>query len=347
MKKQLFILLTLFLSVSSILFASSSQRQTETPLKDGVYAEMKTNKGIILLKLEYEKVPMTVANFVGLAEGKIKNSAKGTGVPYYDGLKFHRVINNFMIQGGDPEGTGRGGPGYQFPDEFDSSLRHTGPGILSMANAGPGTNGSQFFITHKSTSWLDNKHSVFGSVVTGMNVVNAIKQGDKIEKLTIKRVGKDAQLFKADQTHFDKLKNGIADRKMAEEKKRSAKEIAIIEKKFPNAKTTKSGLKYVVTKVGSGKEKPVRGMTVTAHYAGKLLNGKEFDSSFKRNKPFQFPVGMRRVIPGWDEAFLDMARGEKRTLIIPPRLAYGSRGAGGVIPPNAWLIFDVELIDFR
>src|SRR4051812_23020272 len=165
--------------------------------QDGLYAKFETSKGDIYAVLEYKKTPMTVANFVGLAEGNIKNKAKADGERYYDGLKFHRVIPNFMIQGGCPQGTGTGDPGYKFPDEFDTSLKHTGPGILSMANAGPGTNGSQFFITHVETPWLDGKHTVFGHVIEGQEIVNKIAGNDTINKLVILRKGKDAEDFDA------------------------------------------------------------------------------------------------------------------------------------------------------
>lgn len=193
----------LLIAISIVFMASTCGDQHDLP--DGLYANIKTNKGNILLQLEMEKTPLTVANFVGLAEGKIPNKIKKEGEPYYDGIKFHRVIPNFMIQGGCPLGTGSGDPGYMFKDEFDPTLKHTGPGILSMANRGPGTNGSQFFITHVQTSWLDNKHTVFGHVVEGQDIVNAIAQNDVIETIEVIRVGKEAKKFDALKT-FNELK---------------------------------------------------------------------------------------------------------------------------------------------
>lgn len=175
----------------------TKQPQPTMTAGEGLFATLTTTKGKIVCQLEFEKTPMTVANFVGLAEGKVTNTAKASGQPYFDGIVFHRVIPNFMVQCGDPTGTGMGGPGYMFPDEIDATLKHTGPGILSMANAGPGTNGSQFFITHVKTDWLDGKHTVFGHVTEGQDVVNAIAQGDKIETLRITRVGKAAEAFDA------------------------------------------------------------------------------------------------------------------------------------------------------
>ncbi|MHB8137819.1 MAG: peptidylprolyl isomerase [Smithellaceae bacterium] len=193
------VVLLLFIFTAAQSIASENQ-----PHADGLYAKVITSKGDILIKLEFEKTPLTVTNFVGLAEGT-KDSNRGKGVRFYDGLTFHRVLPNFMIQGGDPEGNGTGGPGYNFPDEIDSTLRHDVPGVLSMANAGPGTNGSQFFITHTKTPWLDGKHTVFGHVIEGQDVVNAIRQGDTIKKINIIRIGTKATVFKADQDSFNAL----------------------------------------------------------------------------------------------------------------------------------------------
>ena len=309
--------------------------------KEGMYAKIKTNKGDIMLELEFEKTPLTVANFVGLAEGKIKNNKKEVGEPYYDGLKFHRVIADFMIQGGCPDGNGMGGPGYQFPDEIHTDLKHSGPGILSMANAGPGTNGSQFFITHKETPWLDGKHTVFGKVTEGQDVVDAIAQDDKIIEIDIIRKGENAKKFDS-KAIFDKELEKLE--KQAAEKAKKAKEAIDALKK--GAKVTSSGLAYKIIKKGTG-AKAEAGKTVSVHYTGKLSNGTKFDSSYDRNQPIEFELGRGRVIKGWDEGISLLNVGSKATFIIPPDLAYGARGAGGVIPPNATLIFDVELVEIK
>lgn len=316
-------------------------------LKDGLYAEFNTNKGVIICSLEFEKTPLTVANFVGLAEGK-KNLGGGAGkegTKFYDGLTFHRVIPDFMIQGGCPLGTGTGGPGYTFPDEIDPSLTHSGPGILSMANSGPGTNGSQFFITHIATPWLDGKHTVFGHVVQGQDVVNKIEGNDKIESVNILRVGAAAKAFKADQAAFDELLGSIDKRKKEQALKAMEATVNQIKEQWPDAITTPSGLKYVVVQEGTGDATPKVGDAVTVHYTGKLLDGKKFDSSYDRGQPIDFPVGKGQVIQGWEEALLSMKKGEKRVLIIPSDLGYGPSGRGP-IPPNATMVFDVELINF-
>ncbi len=307
-------------------------------MKDGLYAKFVTSKGDILVNLEFEKTPMTVGNFVGLAEGKFENTASDKGVPYYDGLKFHRVIENFMIQGGCPDGRGTGGPGYQFADEFDKTLRHSGPGVLSMANAGPGTNGSQFFITHTATDWLDDKHTVFGNVIEGQDVVDKIAQDDKIEKLEILRVGAAAEGFDP-KNAFDA---GMEEQRKAAEEAAKAQEekIASMTK---NATKTNSGLMYEILEKGNG-PKPTKGQQVSVHYAGFLLDGLKFDSSFDRNDPITIAIGTGQVIRGWDEGIMLLNEGSKARFIIPSNLGYGPQGAGGIIPPNATLIFEVQLV---
>jgi cyclophilin family peptidyl-prolyl cis-trans isomerase len=338
----------LWLYTFTLLFILSGETlMAETQLKDGLYAKFITAKGDIICALEFEKTPLTVANFVGLAEGT-KDLGGGTakgGTRFYDDLTFHRVIPDFMVQGGCPLGTGTGGPGYTFPDEFDPTLKHSGPGILSMANAGPGTNGSQFFITHVATPWLDGKHTVFGHVVEGQDVVNKIKGNDKLKSVEIIRVGAKAEAFKSDQAAFDTLLTSMDKRAKDKELLAMASSIKEVKQRWPEAITTPSGLQYVVTQKGNGTDTPSSGTTVKAHYTGKLMDGTKFDSSYDRGEPISFPVGQGRVIKGWDEAFLAMTKGEKRVLIIPADLGYGPSGRGP-IPPNATLVFEVELVDF-
>lgn len=310
-------------------------------MKDGLYAKFNTSKGVILVNLEFEKAPMTVGNFVGLAEGKFENTASDKGVPFYNGLKFHRVIENFMIQGGCPQGTGTGGPGYQFADEFHPDLKHSGPGILSMANSGPGSNGSQFFITHVETAWLDNKHTVFGNVVEGQDIVDQIAQDDSLESLEIVRVGAAAEAFDA-QSAFDGGNAGAEAAKRAAKEKEEAQFNALTE----GASKTESGLAYSIETEGNG-PKPKKGQGVSVHYAGFLTNGQKFDSSFDRNQPIDIKIGVGQVIPGWDEGIMLLNEGSKAKFIIPPHLGYGAQGAGGVIPPNATLVFEVELVKVK
>lgn len=310
-------------------------------MENGIYAKFNTAKGAILVKLTHDLTPGTVGNFVALAEGNLENSARPQGKPYYDGLKFHRVIPDFMIQGGCPQGIGTGGPGYNFDDEFHPELRHDGPGVLSMANSGPGSNGSQFFITHVSTPWLDDKHTVFGHVVEGQDVVDAIAQGDVMDSIEIIRVGDEAQKWNAVEA-FRTFEGARAKREAAE---REAAETAM-EKLAAGFDKTESGLRYKMIQKGSGK-KAEKGRTVSVHYSGSLENGRVFDSSYARKKPIEFPLGMGHVIEGWDEGIALLQVGDKARFVIPSHLGYGARGAGGVIPPNATLIFDVELMDVK
>lgn len=310
-------------------------------MENGIYAKFTTSKGTITVQLTHNLTPGTVGNFVGLAEGQLENSAKPMGKPYYDGLKFHRVIPDFMIQGGCPQGQGTGGPGYKFDDEIVASLKHDKPGVLSMANAGAGTNGSQFFITHVATPWLDGKHTVFGNVVEGQEVVDAIAQNDVIETIEIIRVGEEAKKWNAIEAF--RTFEGSRLKRIEEAKQKAEAEVEQLAAGFEK---TQSGLRYKLIQKGNGK-KAENGKTVSVHYQGALANGKVFDSSYTRKKPIEFPLGKGYVIEGWDEGIALLQVGDKARFVIPSYLGYGSQGAGGVIPADATLVFDVELMDVK
>jgi peptidyl-prolyl cis-trans isomerase A (cyclophilin A) len=308
-------------------------------MKDGIYADFLTSKGSILIELFYDKVPGTVANFIGLAEGQIKNDFKETGIPFYDNLKFHRVISDFMIQGGCPLGTGAGSPGYKFEDEFHDDLKHDKPGVLSMANSGPSSNGSQFFITHIKTPWLDKKHSVFGQVIDGQNIVNMIAQGDVINKISIKRKGQEAISFNAVKEFNKFIDNSL--NKLEDFKNKEIEKLKQLTKGFTKHD---DGLYYKIISKSKG-IKPSKGKNVEVHYKGMLLDNTVFDSSYSRNEPIAFQIGVGQVIKGWDIGISLLSEGEEAVFVIPPDLAYGSAGAGGVIPPNSILIFEVKLLN--
>jgi len=310
-------------------------------MNNGIYAKFTTSKGEILVQLEHEKTPGTVGNFVALSEGNLENDVKEQGTPYYDGLKFHRVIPDFMVQGGCPQGSGTGNPGYKFDDEFHSDLKHDAPGKLAMANSGPATNGSQFYITHVPTPWLDGKHTVFGSVIEGQDIVDAIAQGDELSSVEIVRVGADAETFNAVEAF--RTFEGSREKRDADEK---AKQKELLDSVAIGYEETKSGLRYQILQKGTGKQ-ATKGAGVSVHYKGQLLDGTVFDSSYKRKDPIDFNVGLGQVIAGWDEGILLLQVGDKARFVIPSNLAYGAAGAGGVIPPDATLIFDVELMGVK
>ncbi len=357
----------LFLTATLVLSSCKSSQYAD--LGDGLFAGIKTNMGDVVVKLEYEKTPVTVANFVSLAEGtNTFVSEEFKGKKYYDGLTFHRVMKDFMIQGGDPTATGTGSPGYRFKDEIHDSLTHYKAGILSMANGGPKTNGSQFFITHKETPWLDGKHSVFGEVVEGMAVVDSIanvKVGPQnkpestvtMNTIEIIRNGKEAKKFDAVQVMTDYF----AEEEAALAAMKKMKEDAAAQFSTDEAKATAlpSGLKILTLKEGQG-EKPKVGQKVLVKYAGFLSNGTLFDSNYKEiaekydvydekreaQKGYE-PTPMMyspdaRLIAGFKEGLMTMKVGEKVRLFIPPHLGYGDSDYGP-IPGKSNLVFDIEI----
>lgn len=362
----------LLLTLISIAFTSCKDEHKN--LKDGLYAEIETSKGNIIVELNYKKAPITVANFVTLAEGKnnfVTPDLKGK--PFFDGLLFHRVISNFMIQTGDPIGTGSGDAGYKFRDEF-TDLKHDKPGVLSMANSGPNTNSSQFFITHVETPWLDGKHSVFGQVVEGQDVVNAIVQGDMMNSVTIIRKGEDVKKFDAVKVFNDYFKKEVENQKkqalIDAENKRiyDQKYKAVKEQKAmyfnqlkESATKTNSGFKFKILKATNG-NKPKDGAMIYMNYSGFLEDGTLFDTSdpeiakqfgmFDEQRAVQngysslpYQMGSNKLIPGFVEGVNKLKFGEKAVFFIPSNLGYGEQGAGDVVPPNANLIFEVELLN--
>lgn len=326
-------------------------------LKDGLYAQMETNKGTMTIELFEEEAPLTVANFVGLAEGTKENKAKPLGTPFYDGIVFHRVIKDFMIQGGDPDGKGTGGPGYNFEDEFFSDRKHDTKGILSMANAGPGTNGSQFFITEVPTPWLDGRHTIFGQVIQGLDVIDTIanvekgaqdrpKEDIKIEHVYIIKKGDKYKNYDGGKAFEKAQAENKAKVEAIKAIEQAEKDVEIKRQKDLTAKAQKtaSGLMYYIEKEGTG-ALPKQGDAVEVHYTLRLNDGEKLDSSHDRNQPLDAVVGETQLIPGWMEALTLFKKGTKVFLIIPSDLGYGPQGAGGVIPPNATLYFDMEVLD--
>ncbi len=369
MKQTFFLLVFAALSLTAC-------KEEHGSLPDGLYAEIETNKGKIVVALDYEKAPITVANFVSLAEGKNTFvSEQYKGKPFYDGLKFHRVIPQFMIQGGDPLGDGSGDTGYKFKDEF-TDLSFDAGGVLAMANSGPGTNSSQFFITHVATPWLDGKHTIFGHVVeNGMDIVNTIEQNDAILKITIIQKGADAKKFDAIKIFTDffsheaenQKKQALLDaeiKKLYDAKYKVVKDqkVAYFEGVKKTATKSGSGLWYKIISKGKGK-KPASGTSLYIHYSGFLENGELFDSSVEavakafgkldqsradahQYLPIPFEAGRKDgMIPGFIEGLEKLSFGDKAVLFIPSKLGYGAQGAGGVIPPNANIIFEVELLE--
>lgn len=341
----------IIITVFSLLLCLIPGLMTAQELEPGLYAQFDTSKGQIILVLYYQKTPLTVTNFVGLAQGTI-DSNQGKTKKFYDGLMFHRVIPNFMVQGGDPAGNGSGGPGYKFPDEFVEELRHDSAGILSMANSGPGTNGSQFFITHVATPWLDNRHTVFGKVVQGLDVINKIEQGDIIKTVNILRIGESAKAFKADQESFKALLEEIEVKQQAkqqdqqalltvERKKHQAKFETEMALTYPKSVKLESGLMHVQIQEGKGIS-PVAGTKVMAHVTTMFKDGRVLSTSTE-GEPYEIIAKKGEMVA---EALLTMKKGEIRRLLIPYMFAFGEKGYKS-IPPKSDLMMDIELVDFK
>lgn len=371
--KNLLLALFAFLSIGAIAQNNEPVPPTvEVKLEPGIYAEFITNRGSIVCQLEYEKTPMTVANFVGLAEGDFKVKEKEFTKPYYNGLKFHRVISkangdaqDFMIQGGDPMGTGAGGPGYRFPDEIVADLKHSGPGTLSMANSGKNTNGSQFFITHKATPWLDGKHTVFGHVIAGQDVVNATLQGDVMKEVRIIRVGEDAKAFDAkavfaelyepfyqEYVVYPKYCDSISKISIEDYNASFFEQVkaSLPKKMAKKAKQTESGLVYILNKRGKKKMLITEGDSVVVHTTGIFrASGDKFFSTHDEGAQameFQFQNPMRRMVSGFEEALQMMGPGGSGTFYLPYHLAYGPRSSG---PIKAYsdITFDIEVVSVK
>jgi len=323
----------LLLVIFSLLFSTLSFAEKD----DGIYAHINTNKGEIIVELTYKKTPLTVINFISLSEGT-KNSNKELGVPFYDGLSFHRVIDDFMIQGGDPKGNGTGGPGYRFADEF-TDLIHDKPGVLSMANSGPNTNGSQFFITHVPTPWLDGKHSIFGFVVDGMDVVNLIKQGDTLENISIERIGDEANQFIANEESFNSRVAIANETIIAQKELRQIDFENYANSTYPDAHKNESGYFTVINKQGDG-NLVSNGQIVSVDIALKANSGQVMREA---GSPIQFTLGSGDIISIIDSNVIEMSIGENRTILAPYEYVFGEAPSGN-IPQDSFIIFDLVLI---
>lgn len=347
-------LLTGFFVLCFAIFFSCKQ-------EEGVFAEFNTSKGKIVAFLEFEKMPMTVANFVGLAEGTIKNATIPLGKPYFDGAIIHRVEKGHVIQGGSPPVENNKGTGYRYPNEIHPDLSHNKAGILGIANGGPHTNSDEFYITLGDRSYLDGDYPVFGHVTEGMDVLMKIEKNDVFESIRIIRKGKKAKKFRPDTEIFNQIVENQWEKvkKADEEKKKN--EDARINERWPNAELTESGTKYIIRKEGTGK-KASEGSKLKLRYEAELFNGTKFISSENNGNPsfgdkgglFEFETGKSNVVPAINEALLEMKEGEIRLLIAPADQAYGRTGFYGknipgtkrfVISPNTTIIYEIELLE--
>ncbi|RMB60461.1 peptidylprolyl isomerase [Dokdonia sinensis] len=369
--------LPMYLFIALLTLLSCNDKYPD--LEDGLYAEIVTDKGTMVAQLYFEETPATVANFVALAEGNhpmVKDSTL-KGKPFYNGLTFHRVIEDFMIQGGDPLGKGSGDAGYKFHDEFVDGLVHDSKGTLSMANSGPDTNSSQFFITQKETPWLNGRHTVWGKVVIGLEVIDDIIAVEKIgdprqgkpkvppvmTQVNIIRKGSAAKNFNAPETFKAELAGIDAKRVKAAEEKAAADAIKYKEykerfdSKREKAEKLPSGLAIFIDEKTDG-EKPALGAKVKVDYAGFFESGELFDTSQRElaekldkvnpRSPYQ-PMNVpysneARLIAGMKEGIQQLKVGEKATIFVPYHLGYGEQEYGP-IPAKSNMIFEIELLE--
>ena len=347
-KKNFIYLLMLLILLVSCSKETQVIKEYLSAQDDGLYGSIKVNENYIFFELYYQETPLTVSNFVGLATGAFGENIERKE-NYFDGLTFHRVVENFVIQGGDPEGTGSGGPGYQFIDEFHPDLTHSDMGILSMANSGPNTNGSQFFITLAPTPHLDNRHTVFGKVLENTDILTTVVQDDVMETVEIHPKGSAAKSF-INNISWDAFKQLQTDQKISleNELQEITTKITTALESNANFTSTSEGLFYEILTQGSGVAVQ-KGDNVEVHYELKLYQDDAIvDSSYQRDETFIVPVGADQVIQGWEIMLLKLKVGDKVHVIIPPELAYGETGAGGgIIPPNAYLDFIIEVVSIQ
>lgn len=325
----------LAVALALVLFACSTPARE---LPDGLYAEITTDRGEIVIRLEPARAPVTVMNFVGLAEGTIDND-HAPGKRFYDGLTFHRVEPGFVIQGGDPNGDGTGGPGYRFPTETHPELLHDRPGIVAMANSGPDTNGSQFYITMGPTPHLDGGYNVFGEVIEGMSVVTSIQAGDRIRSVKILRSGEEAVAYRASTDRFRGLMDDLQAEREAGRLRTQQETLDALRDSYPGLAEYQDGLLLARLQEGSGAT-PIQGQEIEIHIVFSLPDGRQLDSTRDRGSPQRFRYLQDRLIRGLEMAVGTMQVGERTVALVPPGL--WDTGRPPMIPPDSYVVFDIE-----
>ena len=336
MIKKIFIILTVLISITNLYGQNqySDLAKGEYASIPGIYAEMETSKGLIVFSLDFENAPLTTLNFINLVE-------EG----FYNNLQFYRDIENYAIFSGDPANNGSSDAGYNFPMEINNVLKHNNMGILSMDGVSGLSNSSRFFISKTADPVLDAKYTAFGFLVEGENTFDKLKRQDSIISITISRTGNPALAFKTDKSEFDRLSKETLGSQLESFRLESPEVATAIESLGDGVQKTLTGIYYKINEEGNGVS-PKKGDQVSVHYIGRLLDGTVFDNSIARGVPFEFPVGTKSVITGLDESVMAMTIGEKRTVIIPPNLAYGNNQAGP-IAPNSWLMFDIDFVGIK